>query len=93
MIFRNLQEDQDPKHCTEWKTINIPSEALSHLQIRNRKHFGQAKGTPFTRPPLLEDLGFCADTLEAQALLDGDNELGNIDNPAMRLLLDNLKRL
>jgi hypothetical protein len=31
--------------------------------------------------------------LEAQVLLDGDYELGNFDNPAVRLLLDNLKRL
>ena len=48
----------DPKTCTEWKTIEVPDEIVDHLQTRNRKHFGQADGTPFTRDPLLTDMGF-----------------------------------
>ena len=69
-------EDQDPKVCNDWQTIDIPSDVLRHLQIRNRRHFGQAQqGTPFTVPPLSEDFGYCADTLEADApLLDGQYE-------------------
>ena len=43
--------DDDPKNCTEWQTIDVPSEIVHHLQTRNQKHFGQAQGTPFTVPP------------------------------------------
>jgi hypothetical protein len=88
-----VQEDQDPKKCTVWQTIDIPSEVLRHLQRRNRKHFGQAKGTPFTRPPLSDDFGFCADTLDAQALLDGEYEFKDEDQPEVGLLLAHLKKL
>ena len=88
-----VQDDQDPKHCTNWQTIDIPSEVLRHLQKRNRQHFGQANGTPFTRPPLSDDFGFCADTLEAQALLDGDYEFSDHEQPEVQLLLQHLKKL
>ncbi len=51
----------DPKSCTEWTQIEVPSEILRLLQERNRSHFGQAHGTPFTVPPLSVDLGFRGD--------------------------------
>ena len=38
--------DMDPKQCTEWQTVEVPTEIVKHLQERNRKHFGQAHGTP-----------------------------------------------
>ena len=65
------QDNQDPKQCQEWRSIDIPTEVLAHLQTRNRKHFGQAHGTLFTIPPLSDDFGYCGDTLEADALLEG----------------------
>ena len=49
----------DPKTCVQWRQIDVPSEVLYHLQQRNKEHFGQAHGTPFTVPPLSIDLGFC----------------------------------
>jgi hypothetical protein len=42
----------DPKTCTDWQTIDVPSEIVENLQRRNRQHFGQAQGTPFTVAPL-----------------------------------------
>jgi hypothetical protein len=41
----------DPKTCLQWRQIDVPTEVLNHLQTRNREHFGQAHGTPFTVPP------------------------------------------
>ena len=88
-----VPEDQDPKLCNEWKTIDIPSEVLRHLQTRNRRHFGQANGTPFTIAPLSEDLGFCADTPEAEFLLDGQYPVEDITDPAVRSLLQQMTKL
>ena len=34
-----LDPSADPKQCTEWQMIDIPSEVLHHLQERNRRHF------------------------------------------------------
>jgi hypothetical protein len=31
----------------------MPNSIVYYLLLRNRKHFGQAQGTPFTEPPLL----------------------------------------
>ncbi len=53
-----VHQDADPRLCVSWKQIDVPTEVLLHLQSRNREHFGQAQGTPFTIPPLKDDLGF-----------------------------------
>lgn len=41
-----LHPDDDPKSCTQWTQVDIPTEVVRHLQDRNRAHFGQAHGTP-----------------------------------------------
>jgi hypothetical protein len=46
------------------EVIDVPTDILNQLQQRNQKHFGQAKGTPFTIPPLSDDLGFTSMTIE-----------------------------
>jgi exonuclease III len=43
---------EDPKLCTEWRLVTLPAEVEYYLLLRNRLHFGQAEGTPFTREPL-----------------------------------------
>ena len=85
--------DMDPKLCNQWETIDIPSEVLAHLQVRNRRHFGQARETPFTSPPLSDDFGYCADTLEAQALLEGTYDPKHIDDPSVLLLLNHMQQI
>ena len=30
-----LDPNADPKQCTDWRMIDIPSEVLHHLQVRN----------------------------------------------------------
>jgi hypothetical protein len=61
----------NPKDCSEWVTIDAPTEVVEKLRDRNRKHFGQAHGTPFTIPPLSEDLDFHGATSSADMILDG----------------------
>lgn len=85
--------DSDPKTCTEWQIIDIPSEVLEHLQTRNRRHFGQARNTPFTQPPLSDDFGYCADTIEAQALLEGLYDVAQVNSPAVCLFLEHLHQV
>jgi hypothetical protein len=60
---------QDPKLATEWRTITDPFEIEYYLMLRNRMHFGQAQGTPFTVPPLADQLDWKASTPTAEAIL------------------------
>jgi hypothetical protein len=62
---------QDPKKCTEWTTVDTPEAITTYLLERNRKHFGQADGTPFTVSPLSLQVNFEANTLECEAILMG----------------------
>jgi hypothetical protein len=41
-------EGTDPKLCKNWRLVETPKEILAYLLERNRKHFGQAKGSPLT---------------------------------------------
>ena len=68
-----LHPDQDPKTCSEWQQIDVPTEVLEHLRLWNQKHFGQAAGTPFTIPPLSTHLGYyCGDgTFANHIILEG----------------------
>ena len=66
-----VHPDDDPKTCTEWRTIDVPSEIVEQIQERNKIHFGQAHGSPFTVPPLADDLGFCGDKDGAEAIFRG----------------------
>ena len=52
----------DPKSCTDWKTIDTPEEITRYLLARNQAHFGQAAGTPFSVPPLSVQVDFSAST-------------------------------
>ena len=45
------QDIENPKKCDEWRTVDNPEDIEFYVQMRNRKHFGQASGTLFTKPP------------------------------------------
>ena len=87
-----VHPEQDPKMCTEWQLIDIPSQVLHHLQQRNRKHFSQALGSPLTVPPLSTDLGFTGAGAAVPSILQGQYTLaqGDDQTPALRLLIDHL---
>ena len=86
-----LHSEQDPKTCREWRQLDIPSEVLSHLQRRNKVHFGQAHGTPFTVDPLSEHLGFTGHTDAGAAILSGTYDISGYEDNA-RLLLQHLQQ-
>ncbi|KAI2493074.1 hypothetical protein MHU86_21458 [Fragilaria crotonensis] len=67
-----LHPDQDPKTCSEWQQIDVPTVVLEQLRSRNQKHFGQAAGTPFTVPPLSHQLGYRGDGEFADQILTGN---------------------
>jgi hypothetical protein len=69
-----LHPEDDPKMCTDWKVIVVPSEIVEHLQKRMRQYFGQAQGTPFRINLLASDLGFCGNLPSADAILEGTYE-------------------
>jgi hypothetical protein len=61
----------NPKDCKDWITIDAPNEVVKKLRDPNRVHFRQAQGTPFTVPPLSEDLNFDGATSSADMILEG----------------------
>ena len=62
---------EDPKTCSEWKLIRDPTEIEYYLMLRNRLHFGQAQGSPFTEPPLSQTIDWAASTEAANRILEG----------------------
>ena len=77
---------------TQWKNVNCPKEIEFYLQLRNRRHFGQAEGTPFTSPSMKKKFNWSATTDEAELVLNGeysDDELSQVQ----RMLLDHMKRV
>ena len=84
--------DDDLQTCTEWVQIDVPSEIVDRLQTRNRRHFGQAHGTPFTVSPLNDHLGYCADGPGVASLLEGTFDYSSYDDN-VQLLLQHLKRV
>jgi hypothetical protein len=81
----------DPKTCTQWKMVDIPTEILHHLQSRNRKHFGQAHGTPFTITPLVDDLGFTSHTSHGELILDGRYDASHLDD-SVQVIIQHLTK-
>ena len=83
--------ETDPKSCTEWQQIEVPTDVLYHLHKRNRKHFSQAQGSPFTVSPLVDQLGYCGDGPSADQILDGTYDAQGMDSN-VALLLRHLKQ-
>ncbi len=81
----------NPKLCKDWKLVETPTEIMEYLLERNRKHFGQAKGTPFTQPPLSEQFNFEASTAACEMVLTGDYSCDEL-NDLTSLLLHHFSR-
>ena len=62
---------EDPKQCRSWKTVTNPEEIEYYLQLRNKSHFGQAQGTPFTESPFVNSLDWPAQSETCEAILAG----------------------
>lgn len=73
-------KDKDPTKATLWETVTAPSEITDYLIERNRKKFGQAKGTPFTVPPLSTKLDFKASTFKMELILNREFNQDKLDD-------------
>jgi exonuclease III len=87
-----VHPEEDPKVCKEWQQIDIPDQILDQLLTRNQNHFGQAHGTPFTIPPLSDQLGFCANTEASRDILQGNFDDTQLDEN-VQLLLRHLRQV
>ncbi|KAI2501756.1 hypothetical protein MHU86_12676 [Fragilaria crotonensis] len=85
-----LHRGEDPKTCTEWTQIDVPTEIVTLLQERNRLHFGQAHGTPFTIPPLSDLLGYTGIGTAQQQILNGKFNTTGYEE-SVQLLLQHLQ--
>ena len=83
---------EDPKKCTQWRNISNPDEIEHYVRLRNRGHFGQAQGTPFTEVPLKHQINWQADTPTCEEILNGYHQIETIDTiPQCQSLLDACK--
>ena len=87
-----LHPTDNPKACTEWQQKDIPSEVLQYIQTRNREHFRQARGTPFTVPPLSEHFGFTGYSEYGQQMLDGKYNSADLESN-VQLLIQHLEHI
>jgi len=88
-----FQQLEDPKECNTWQTITDPNDIEFYVRLRNRKHFGQSQGTPFTLPPLSTHISWSADTPLSEDILQSTphatEQLNTFDLPPQcRSLLD-----
>ena len=90
MIELPRHDGADPKTCTDWQTIKVPTEIVYHLQQRNQKHFSQAHGSPFTIPPLATEIGFEGHGPFAEDILEGHYNTSQMQEHG-RLLAEHLK--
>ncbi len=86
-----LHPGDDPKECQEWRQVDVPTEVLHQLQQRNRAHFGQAHGSPFTVAPLVDQLGFCGDGSGSEDILKGEFDTTDLDDN-VALLIQHLQQ-
>ena len=83
---------EDPKKCTMWRNISNPDEIEHYVRLRNRGHFGQAQGTPFTEIPLEHHVNWTADTPTCEEILNGYHQIDTINSiPQCQALLDSCK--
>ena len=90
LIPKGLQPQEypyDPESVTEWESIHDPERIQEYLLARNKAHFSQADGTPFTRSPLTE-VGILADTDTADEILAGQvpASLQEADEYALKII-------
>ena len=62
---------EHPKSARTWTTVTDPTHIEYYLLLRNRLHFGQAHGTPFTTQPLSDDIPWGASSQATSEILSG----------------------
>ena len=81
-------EDLPPRVSQLWRSIYDPVILEALLLERNKTHFGQAHGTPFTKD-ILKQIPFSGTGPIADQILNGTLR---VQDPIVQLVLNNLKR-
>ena len=84
-------DEEDPKTCKDWIEVDAPEEVEDAIRERNKKHFGQAEGTPFTKSPFKEQLDFTALTRTAELILEGNYDTSDC-NKILASVVSHLKK-
>jgi hypothetical protein len=82
----------DPKKSSDWRLITLPEEIIFYLLLRNRFHFGQAEGTPFTTIPFRHEIDWEASSATAEMILEGTWTNDELDD-VMQLLMLHCKKV
>ena len=82
----------DPTDKSLWKEVNCPKEIEFYLRLRNQRHFGQARETPFCQPSMSRKFNWSATTEAAELVLEGNYEDAELTD-IQRMFLDNMKRV
>jgi hypothetical protein len=83
-------DDLPPLISRQWRTIDVPDKVEGLLLARNREHFGQAHGTPFTIEPLSQLTDWGAASATSDLVLRGTFDTSTFD-AITRLVLDALR--
>ena len=75
----------------KWETVVDTQRIEEILLERNQKHYGQARGTPFTTGELGELVGISGTTTESDRVIDGDYNTDHL-LPAASAILQELRR-
>ena len=81
-------DGKPPKEAMEWTRISDPDEVETNILDRNRLHFGQGHGTPFTTGNL-GTIPFCGTGPLADSILAGTAQT---PDRVTQLVLDELKK-
>ena len=84
--------EENPKTCKRWRLVQDPEEIKRLLQDRNKRHFGQAQGTPFTMNPLAQGLDFTGTSAMADKILDGWDVRDPRIDKMTRIFIKNLRK-
>lgn len=83
VLLPDLDSQGNPTSIAEqastWRTETDPTAVLEHLFNRNIQHFGQAAGTPFTTPPLVDKFGYIGMTFQGEQLIQEGHHSINRD--------------
>jgi hypothetical protein len=74
------------KQNNNFRNLTIPNEIEYYLMERNRRHFGQAQGTPLIQAPLAELINRQADTETAKLIFEGNYNHKELDDVSQLLL-------
>jgi exonuclease III len=84
--MKNLPDDD-----LSWRTVRVPAEIETMLLDRNRRHFGQAQGTPLTCPPISMEVQYNGEGIQAETILEGNYDTTSLEAPTA-LFINHLQR-